>query len=37
MAIYAFVGLSFYLFMKKHPNDGNNMLKYANGVVKYLP
>jgi len=37
MATYAFVGLSFYLFMKKHPSDSNNMLRYANGVVKHLP
>ena len=37
MASYAFIGLSFYLFMKKHPSQSNNMLKYANGMVKHLP
>ena len=37
MATYIFVALSFYLFMKKHPNDGNNMMRYANGMVKHLP
>ncbi len=37
MATYAFVGFSFYLFMKKHPSESNNMLRYANGVVKHLP
>ena len=37
MATYAFIGLSFYLFMKKHPSQSNNMLKYANGMVKHLP
>ena len=37
MATYAFIGLSFYLFMKKHPTQSNNMIKYANGMVKHLP
>ena len=23
--------------MKKHPSESNNMLRYANGVVKHLP
>ena len=37
MATYVFMAFSLYLFMKKHPNDSNNMLQYANGVVKNMP
>ena len=37
IATYIFVALSFYLFTKKHPNHSNNMLQYANGVIKHLP
>ncbi len=37
IATYIFVAMSFYLFTKKHPNHSNNMLQYANGVIKHLP
>ena len=36
MASYAFMDY-LYLFMKKHPSQSNNMLRYANGMVKHLP
>lgn len=37
MAGVAFVGLSLYVFMKKHPKDSSSLLKYASGVVKHIP
>jgi len=37
MAGIAFVGLSAYLFMKKHPSHSQNLLKHANGMIKYMP
>lgn len=32
-----FIGLSLYLFLKKHPGESKNMMKYAIGAIKYLP
>jgi hypothetical protein len=37
MAMYAFVGLSAYLFIQKHPNDSKSMVKYANSMIKHMP
>jgi hypothetical protein len=37
MAGIAFVGLSAYLFMKKHPSHSQHLLKHANGMIKYMP
>ena len=37
MASIGFVGLSAYLFMKKHPSHSQNLLKHANGMIKYMP
>ena len=37
MAGIAFVGLSAYLFMKKHPSHSQNLLTHANGIIKYMP
>jgi 5-methylcytosine-specific restriction endonuclease McrA len=33
----AFVGLSCYLFLKKHPNEMQSLFSHASGVVKYMP
>ena len=33
----AFIGLSFYLFIKKNPNNSYDLLKHASSAVKYLP
>ena len=33
----AFIGLSLYVFIKKHPKDSSSLLKYASGVVKHIP
>lgn len=32
-----FSGLSLYMFLKKHPNESENMIKHAVGAVRYLP
>ena len=35
--MYGFVGLSLYMFIKKHPNESKNMFLHANSLVKYMP
>jgi hypothetical protein len=37
MALVAFLGLSLFVFLKKHPKDGQNMMKHAAQIVKYIP
>jgi 5-methylcytosine-specific restriction endonuclease McrA len=37
MIFYACLGLGIYVLMKKNPNQGRNMLLYANNMVKFLP
>ena len=37
MGFYAFIGLSLYLFMKKHPDQGKSLLSHANTFIKYMP
>lgn len=37
MLMYGFVGLSMYMFIKKHPNESKNMLVHANSIVRYMP
>ena len=37
MAMIAFAGLSFYLFIKKHPNESKQALFSASNLVKYIP
>lgn len=37
MAGIGFVGLSAYIFMRKHPTHSRNLLSHANGMIKYLP
>jgi len=37
MAFFGFLGLSLYLFMKKHPNHCRSLFTHANSVVKYMP
>ena len=32
-----FAGFSLYVFLKKFPNDTNNVLKYTNNMIKYMP
>ncbi len=37
MAMYAFLGLSFYLFLKKYPSESKNAFLHANDLIKYMP
>lgn len=37
MSGVAFIGLSLYVFMKKHPKDSSSLLKHASGLVKHIP
>ena len=37
MIMYSFVGLSLYMFIKKHPGESKNMFLHANSLVKYMP
>ena len=37
MAGILFIGLSFYLFIKKNPDNSHDLLKHASSVVKYMP
>ena len=33
----AFLALSFYLFIKKNPNEGKNVLSHANTLIRHMP
>jgi len=38
MALYAFIGLSIYLFIKKQPSMmTKDFIKHATGIIKYMP
>ena len=37
MAFFAFLGITFYLLIKKNPLRCKNILLHANNVVKYMP
>lgn len=37
MIFYAFLGIGIYLLLKKNPQQGRNMLLYANNCVKFMP
>lgn len=37
MIFYGILGVGIYLLFKKNPNQGKNMLQYANNFVKYMP
>ena len=37
MIFYVCLGLGIYVLLKRNPNQGRNMLLYANNVVKYMP
>ena len=37
MITFAFVGLSIYMFIKKHPNESKGMLFHAHNLIKYMP
>ena len=37
MTFFGFLGLSLYLFIRKHPGHSKSMLAHANGIIKYMP
>ena len=37
MAFFGFVGLSLYIFIKKHPSHSRSLFTHANSIVKYMP
>jgi hypothetical protein len=37
IAFYCFLGLCFYLLIRKNPNQGKNMLMQASNLVKFAP
>ena len=37
MGLIAFLVMSFYLFLKKNPYEGQNIISHANNMIKYMP
>jgi len=37
MIFYVCLGVGIYVLLKRNPNQGRNMLLYANNMVKYMP
>jgi len=37
MIFYVVVGVGIYILLKRNPNQGKNMLLYANNFIKYMP
>jgi hypothetical protein len=37
MIFYAALGIGIYILLKRNPNQGRNMLLYANNMVKFMP
>jgi hypothetical protein len=37
MIFYVCLGVGIYVLLKRNPNQGRNMLLYANNLVKYMP
>jgi hypothetical protein len=37
MIFYVLLGIGIYILLKRNPNQGKNMLLYANNVVKFMP
>lgn len=37
MIFYVLLGIGIYLLLKRNPNQGRNMLLYANNIVKFMP
>ena len=37
MIFYALLGVGIYVLLKRNPNQGRNMLLYANNIVKFMP
>ena len=37
MAMFGFVGISIYLFIKKNPKQSKSLLSHANDIIRYMP
>ena len=37
MIFYALLGIGIYVLLKRNPNQGRNMLLYANNIIKFMP
>lgn len=37
MAMFAFIGLSLYVLIKKKPIESQGLLKHANDIIRYMP
>ena len=37
MIMYGFIGLSMYMFLKKHPSESKNMFLHANSLIRHMP
>jgi len=37
MIFYALLGVGIYVLLKRNPNQGRNMLLYANNIIKFMP
>ena len=37
IAMYGFIGLSLYLFIKKSPDQSKTLLAHANDIIRYMP
>ena len=35
--MYGFIGLSLFMFLKKHPNESRSLMTNASELVKFLP
>ena len=37
MTMFAFIGLSLYVLIKKKPDESKGLLKHANDIIRYMP
>ena len=37
MAMFGFIGLSIYIFIRKHPSESKGLFTHANNIIKYMP
>ncbi|NBV42448.1 hypothetical protein EBR96_06750 [bacterium] len=37
MAMFAFVGLSLFLFLRRNPENSRQLMFHANDIIKYMP
>ena len=37
MAMFGFIGLSIYIFIRKHPSESKGLFTYARNIIKYMP